>query len=334
MEIPLHLQNLYSHWEKHSNAQIQQESIQELDPKLITEIETFITERMNIWEKKTQESKPPYTKDPILSQYRFCNIYRELDRQTIEIHTKLKPFKENLKLWLLNLAFYRFVCNPATIENVGLLNFDKKNNENVYKKLLNLKSPKYGTAYIFPISTIQKSEFDTRERFFALYLPKIIPHLAKIMDEFSDTTVLQSLDKILPRFGFNLKFHWTEILIDVAYQFPEKINLFQDFYIGPGALPTIKRFGDDTQKVLDQLVSQKLENFPYLTLNGKPILLSAENWEGICCEFRKYTNLKNGFGRKRIYRQNRTNLLKFSLSNVRIKNKFDVIENLNRNGLH
>jgi hypothetical protein len=38
-----------------------------------------------------------------------------------------------------------------------------------------------------------------------------------------------------------------------------------------------------------------------LTYNHKPVYLSAENWEGIGCEFRKYTNLKNGTGRKKLY---------------------------------
>ncbi len=39
-----------------------------------------------------------------------------------------------------------------------------------------------------------------------------------------------------------------------------------------------------------------------LTYKNEPIILSAENWEGIGCEFRKYTNLKAGNGRKRLYK--------------------------------
>jgi hypothetical protein len=35
--------------------------------------------------------------------------------------------------------------------------------------------------------------------------------------------------------------------------------------------------------------------------NGKELPLSSENWEGIGCEFRKYTNLLIGKGRKRYF---------------------------------
>jgi hypothetical protein len=38
-----------------------------------------------------------------------------------------------------------------------------------------------------------------------------------------------------------------------------------------------------------------------LTYDNVRVRLSAENWEGVGCEFRKYTNLKAGKGRKRLY---------------------------------
>lgn len=58
------------------------------------------------------------------------------------------------------------------------------------------------------------------------------------------------------------------------------------------------------EQVALQLSKTKLKKFPYLTYKGSNVFLSAENWEGIGCEFRKYTNLINGNGRKRIYRHN------------------------------
>jgi hypothetical protein len=35
---------------------------------------------MLIWERRQRNEKPPYTEDYILTKYRFCNIYRELER--------------------------------------------------------------------------------------------------------------------------------------------------------------------------------------------------------------------------------------------------------------
>jgi len=82
------------------------------------EIEKFISERMNVWEKKEMKSEPPYTDDEIISKYRFCNIYRELDRQTIEIHSDLKVLEKDFEAWLLNLVFERMVCKPETVRKV------------------------------------------------------------------------------------------------------------------------------------------------------------------------------------------------------------------------
>lgn len=296
MEIPQELRTLYRHWKNHTSQKLNCTTF-----KIPEELVWFMAERMKIWEKKYKGESPPYTTDETLQKYRFCNIYRELDRQTIEIHKHLKDLRDEFPLWLLNVAFYRFVCKPKTVEAIGLLNFDSNNNKTVYKRLLNTQKPKYGTPYVFPISVIQKSEYPTREKFFCLYLPKKLLSVAKIIQSFNNTTVNKALEEVLPVFGFNFKFHWTEILIDTAYQFPNLINLYKDFYVGPGAIPTAKVINpnNDPTKTADLCVGAKLNNFPYLTFDNKPVLLSAENWEGIFCEYRKYRNLKNGRGRVR-----------------------------------
>jgi hypothetical protein len=298
MEIPLELKTTYKHWSKHSKYKINNTSNKIEIP---TNLEYFISERMRIWEKKYQGKKSPYTKDDILKNFRFCNIYRELDKQTIQIHQDLKPMENDFSLWLLNLAFHRFICNPKTVEEIDKLSFDKKNNKAVYERLLNLPKPKYGSAYVFPISVIQKSKYPTRESFFCLYLPRIMPKIAQEIQTFEDITVNVALAKILPLFGFNFRFHWTEILIDVAYQFPNYINLFENFHIGPGAIPTLQKLSTTKglTEAINNLTQVELKSFPYLTYQGKTVHLSAENWEGIACEFRKYTNLASGKGRKR-----------------------------------
>lgn len=301
MEIPQDLKSLYKHWEKHTKLPAQ-DTQGNVDENLLREIEKFSSERMRVWEEKTRGKKQPYTKDVILQKYKFCNIYRELDRQTIEIHKDLKPLESNFSLWLLNLAFHRFVSKPETVKAVGHLNFE--NNQKTLEKLRNLEKPKYGAAYIFPVSTIQESELPTREEFFCLYLQQKVPEIAKLVANFDNKTVIEALEVILPVFGYNMRFHWTEILIDVAYQYPDRIELFKDFHIGPGALPTAKRLNSnlDPVEIVNLLTIKGMKSFPHLTHNQKPVQLSAENWEGIFCEFRKYSNLKQGQGRKRIYR--------------------------------
>ncbi len=303
MELPYELKTLYYHWEKHTVKPAAQTN-SDFNQSIYNQVLSFANERMNIWEKKILNQNPPYSNDQILTNFRFCNVYRELDKQTIVFHKLLKPLKHDLDLWLLNMIFCRFVCNPETITKVGFLNFDTKNNQEVYKKLVNLSSPKYGTAYIFPISIIQKSKWNTREKFFCEYLPIAIPDVSEIIKSFGNISVVEALSRILPAFKFNFKFHWTEVLIDLAYQFPDYIDLFKEFPIGPGSIPSMKNLNNlrNPEIVCLKLVSSVPDNFNYLTFEGKTIYLSAENWEGIGCEFRKYSNLKQGKGRKRRFR--------------------------------
>ena len=126
MELPDNLKSLYRHWELHTGNRARDTGAV---PK---EILWFIGERMKIWEQKISGKKPPYTKDPILSRYRFCNIFRELDRQTIEIHTLLNPLRSYFPLWLLNMFYARMLARPETMRSVGLLSFEEKENKTVF----------------------------------------------------------------------------------------------------------------------------------------------------------------------------------------------------------
>ncbi len=303
MELPRQYRELYNHWEFHTIKPVSANKEISLNQHVLDEIFQFIAERLRIWEKKQNNEVRPYTKDKILNDYRFCNIYREFDRQTLYFHKRQLDMKSNFQLWLLNMLFSRSIALTETIDKLGFLDFNHKNNIKLAEKLRSLPSPKYGTAYIFPISTIQRSEWNTRENFFCLYYPTVIPKIAKTISRFNRFSVTEALDRILPEFGFKLKFLWTEVLIDIAYQFPQYIDLYKEFPIGPGSKPIMALLNknEPPEQVNLNLVGKFDRQLLLPTINGQPIYLSAENWEGIGCEFRKYSNLKAGKGRKRRY---------------------------------
>lgn len=300
MELPKEFRSLYKHWSLHTFGRAGKTIEGEI--KIPAELEWFIKERISIWKQKVSGKLAPYTKDPILAKYRFCNIFREFDRQTIEFHTLLNPLRGDFPLWLLNMFYCRMVARPETIKQVGFLSFDKKQNERLYQKLLALPRPRYGTPYVFPISAIQNSSTPTRELFITSFLPKRLSVVAKQMKDWKRKPVYDGVKGILPIFGFNLSFLWTEALIDTAYQFPEKIDLFEKFPIGPGAFPTLRKLDPkrDPSLLVQELCFLELDSG--IEIDNRKLLFSAENWEGIACEYRKYTNLKNGKGRKRIFR--------------------------------
>jgi len=302
MELPAELKTLYRHWELHTKRPASRPPTDLFeDKKLFDNISWFIGERLDIWKKKTAHKTPLYTEDPILAHFRFCNIFREFDWQTIEFHRLLNPLHSDFPLWLLNMFYCRMVARTETIKNVGLLSFDKKENADLYERLMNSPRPRYGTPYVFPVSTIQRSPTPTRELFITRHLPDSIPAIAAEIQTWQKESVYDSVKKILPIFGFNLSFLWTEVLIDVAYQFPEHLDLFARFPIGPGAAPTLEKINSDKDPSLFVQELCAIDIDTTLTFENKPLFLSAENWEGIACEFRKYTNLKKGKGRRRIY---------------------------------
>lgn len=304
MEIPHDLSVLYRHWEQHTIGDAESAQLTGVisDATLAVAIDAFVKERMAIWMKKQRGDQLPYTDDPILQKFRFCNILRELDRQTIEYHTLLNPLRGDFALWLLNMFYARMVARPDTVRVVGLLSYDEQENEKLYERLSTSQKPRYGTPYVFPISTIMRSQTPTRELFITKHLPSVMKNIADEIATWQNEPVMSGVEKIIPLFGYNLQFLWTEVLIDVAYQYPERIDLFGQFPIGPGAAPTFARINPsaDPSQLACELGALHIPSG--LTYHGAPVALSSENWEGIGCEFRKYSNLSAGRGRKRYYK--------------------------------
>jgi hypothetical protein len=303
MEIPDDLKRLYRHWDRHlsSPGTGGGDTIQHMVPQEppLDDILWFVRERMKIWQRKTVGEDAPYTEDAVLSRYRFCNIFREFDRQTIEFHVLLAPLRGDLSLWMLNMFYCRMVARTETVREVGLLSFDRARNAELYERFMASPRPRFGTPYVFPVSAIQRGETPTRELFITRHLPLFMKRIADEIETWDKISVLDGVERVIPLFGYNLRFLWTEVLIDVAYQFPQHIDLFGLFPVGPGSLPTMRRI--DTSKDPAVLVRDLsgLEIDVGLTCGGIPVRLSTENWEGIGCEYRKYSNLKAGKGRKR-----------------------------------
>lgn len=58
----------------------------------------------------------PLSHDPIFQQYRFCNVFRELDRVTQWIDRNIRqPFKDHPDLWMM-LAIARTINWPETLQ--------------------------------------------------------------------------------------------------------------------------------------------------------------------------------------------------------------------------
>ncbi len=302
MELPYRFRDLYRHWSRHMGHEMEDGVLDIASLPIVLEMCRFAEERIFIWRRREAGDVAPWTRDPILQRYRFCNVFREFDRQTVAIHTLLNPVRNDFPLWLLNMFYCRMVARPETVESIGLLSFDVAENRALYDRLMSSPRPRYGTPYVFPVSAIQKSATPTRERFICEHLPAVMQKIAHEIETWASNSVIDGVRRILSIFGFNLHFLWTEVLIDVAYQYPDRVDLFVPFPVGPGSLPTMRMIDRGADPVAMLLVLTALPFDTGITIDGVPLQLSAENWEGIGCEFRKYTNLRAGVGRKRKFK--------------------------------
>lgn len=88
------------------------------NPSMLKRLTSFVLERQRIYTRR-QEGKPkPWTTDPILQQYKFCNVYREQDRVTIWIDQHIRrPYKDDANLWFM-LCVARQLNWPDTLQEL------------------------------------------------------------------------------------------------------------------------------------------------------------------------------------------------------------------------
>lgn len=76
----------------------------------------WMNERHAIYLRRQAGDPWPWTTDPVLQQFRFCNVYRELDTVTIWIRQHIRePNADNPHLWFL-LCAARVFNQPATLQ--------------------------------------------------------------------------------------------------------------------------------------------------------------------------------------------------------------------------
>jgi len=264
----------------------------------------FTKDRHEIYIKRSQGQPAPWTADPVLQEFKFCNIYRELDRGTAYfINEVTKQERADDNSGLVMSIIYRLVNNRLFFEYIGgipELGWDMSavvEGARVYSK-------QYGTfvgdSYMaFACSRKGETKADS--------LARVLDWLeVNFADWHSDVYSVadspEEAHKALCKIPYVGPFIAYEIICDMFL-----INELEDFSIndwtniGPGAKPALGiLFPCSLSSQMDQIKEvQRLHNesdWPYEPLN-------LRNIEHSLCEWRKYTNLQLGTGKKRRYIQ-------------------------------
>lgn len=257
----------------------------------------FIDERHRIWYRRFILKTPrPWTTDPILQNYKFCNIYRELDRGTQYILEVIKQ-TEDYPLMLAKTITYRIVNNLPAIEYAGGMPSSVQEIPKFIAKLKEYKSKNgtlWFTAYrvLFPRLETDRDNFDRLERAMKEIYEGCQDN-GHFIEDAKDLEEPQDFINYLNWYPAVGNFVAYEIYCDLAVA--KKIPFTLDDYvnIGPGAINGLKLIYPDiltyTKAELTQLIAVLRDISPtYLPFDypGKP--LNLRDIEHSLCEFRKY----------------------------------------------
>src|SRR5262245_11963223 len=98
----------------------QDRELERLKPTMRTnDLSEFIAERHAIYLRRKAGQPKPWTQDPILQAFRFCNVYRELDTETKWIADNWRsPHRSDPDLWFA-LVVARLVNWHETLDELG-----------------------------------------------------------------------------------------------------------------------------------------------------------------------------------------------------------------------
>jgi hypothetical protein len=278
-----------------------------------TKLAAFMRARHSIYLSRKAGVSYPWTTDPILSAYRFCNVYRELDVVTIWVRENIRePYAEHPQLaFLLGLA--RQINHPETLAEIfAEANPAKRWDPERVRRVMNARAARgekvYTGAYMLyggnnaSLGTERdKPNFTTKIVLDPLYRARKVTDAAAAKS-------MEAAHRHLSQFQGWGGFMAYEVVCDMRYtRYGENwsdINTFA--HAGPGAVRGLNRLhgrelkfglkaGDALQEMIELLAGvrklwPKTRDCPRLELR---------EIEHSLCEYDKYERVRLGQGTPR-----------------------------------
>jgi hypothetical protein len=256
----------------------------------------WITERESIRRKKEAGLPKPWTTDPILMMYRFCNVHREDDTVTRWIRTEWGKYVDD-ENYTAAIALARYINWPDTLAYIGYpSDWDA---DRLVSKLTELEkyAPKVWTsAYI--VSTNGNP------------LPKIYYIITRVLTPMQKRHItpkgtLAEAHKELHSCEGVGPFMAGQIIADLKNTYGHPLNKASDFRTwcisGPGSKRGYNRLigvaitsGIRERDFIDYVNYLRME-----ALRETGIQMDAQDMQNCLCEYDKYMRVKNKEGRPR-----------------------------------
>lgn len=261
----------------------------------------FVKERHSIYLKKINNEPKPWTKDIILQNYRFCNVFREYDKVSKWVADNWRtPNQTNRDLWFA-MCVARLINEPASLESLG---FPLPWNRDAFVSTLQLKRQDgdkvFNAAYV--VST-NGNKGDKIESLANRILTPLWEDRENIRPYYQDT-LLSFAKRLGKHDGFG-GFMEGQIVADLKYINPlSKATDWWTFALsGPGSKRGLNRVcGYEVEsgwhehnwhtKLMDLM--DRVGKIFEINLGAK---MHAQDLQNCLCEFDKYERTRLGQGK-------------------------------------
>ena len=266
----------------------------------------FANERQNIFIKKLNGDTPPWTNDPILKTYKFCNSYRVNDRVSQYLLKNViyndKTYKDEDMLF--RIILFKLFNKESTwelllkeFEDITLSTFDMKEYSKVLTNAINNNIKIYNDAYI---SCATKAFGYDRKHDNHLALLNKMFIIDKVQDKILKCTNMEQAFKIIKSYPLIGNFMAYQLITDINYS--NIVDWKEDEFTvaGPGSLRGIKKCFIDkgnlsNEDIIKYMYNHQEEEFKRLNLDFKTIgnrKLQLIDIQNIFCELDKYCREK------------------------------------------
>lgn len=281
---------------------------------------SFAVERQEVFLRRLGRTPPPWTRDPILSTYKFTNAYRAADRVSQYlirrvIYDEKRPSSEQEVCFriLLFKLFNKIETWELLERELGSITFDEfriASYDRVLTSARNRGVRIYSGAYIMPPGSQAYGHSVKHRNHLALLAAMMADDLpARLADARSMQRAFDLL-RAYPTIGDFLAY---QLVTDVNYSEVTRFSEMEFVVPGPGAVSGLRKcFADsgglNDPEIIRLVTERQTEEFERLGLKfqslwGRPLqLIDAQN---LFCEVDKYARLRHpevrvGSGRTRI----------------------------------